>query len=68
MTESIQTYMCVLCQEEKHTWAIINHSPSWRKEFTFLKNDYLCRACVNLEGIGSIFVSIKGLHNMVTMG
>ena len=51
MTEIIQTYLCVLCQEEKNVWAIINHGPNWRKEFTFLKNEYICRACANHEGI-----------------
>lgn len=50
MMESLQMYQCLLCQEEKNIWAIINYSPTWRKAFAFLENEHICRACANIEG------------------
>ena len=56
MMETLQMYQCLLCQEEKNIWAIINYSPTWRKAFSFLENEHICRACANIEGnLGRIF-------------
>ena len=43
-------FFCILCEESKNSWAIINYGAFWRQELMTVPNEWVCRACANTEG------------------
>ena len=43
-------FFCILCEESKNSWAIINYGSFWRQELMTVHNEWVCRACANTEG------------------
>ena len=56
-------FLCILCEESKNCWAIINHCPYWKQELMTVHNEWVCRACANYEGM--CFFSILSVFQLV---